>query len=101
MEAVHNAGRDPLVPAPPERGCRDRFVGDPVIGAAEDQDLDEFVEDHTIRRSVGGGSRAGWATGPEGRRAENWSQMGSMMDDETAGTGSLLHTESLKTFPYD
>jgi len=27
--------------------------------------------------------------------------MGSMMDDGTAGTGTLLHTESLKTFPYD
>ncbi len=25
--------------------------------------------------------------------------MGSMMDDETAGTESLLHTESLETFP--
>jgi hypothetical protein len=27
--------------------------------------------------------------------------MGSMMDDGMAGTGLLLHTESLKTFPHD
>ena len=70
-----------------------------MVGAAEDEDLNQLVEDDAV-----GDARAMTAEGmgdlaATGSRAANWSQMGSMMDDGNGGHGSAPHTESLKTFP--
>jgi hypothetical protein len=39
---------DPLVPAAAQSGGRAGGVGDPLVSGAEDQRLDELVEDHRI-----------------------------------------------------
>ena len=61
-----------------------------MVGAAEDEDLDQLVEDE----AVGGIQRrwqpSGWGASCAGSNAATRSQMGSMMDDGMAGTGTLL-----------
>ena len=74
-------GLDPLVAAVPDRGGTAGAVGDRRIGAAEPQDLDEFLEDDPVayprpvaaQRVRGVIDRAGRAaarrTGPRGAPA--------------------------------
>jgi hypothetical protein len=70
-----------------------------VIGTAENQDLDQLVEDEAV--GTLGVVAEGMGIVVEGSRSATWAQMGSMSDAGRAGTGTLLHTESLKTFPED
>lgn len=47
-QLLEEPGGDPFVPAPAHRGGRAAGVGEPLVAAAEDQGLDELVEDHRI-----------------------------------------------------
>ncbi len=42
-------GTDPLITPGPQRGRRTLAVRDAVIGAAQDEDLDQFFEDDAVR----------------------------------------------------
>jgi hypothetical protein len=44
----HGPGVDPFVAPAPERGRRYRRIGDAVVGAAKDEDLDEMVDDDPV-----------------------------------------------------
>jgi hypothetical protein len=39
---------DPLIPAAADGGRRTALIGDPRVGTAEDEDLDQLVEDDPI-----------------------------------------------------
>jgi hypothetical protein len=54
FQAGHDPGRDPFVAAATEGALGAGVVGDPLVSAAEHQDLDELVEHDPIRdtRSV-------------------------------------------------
>jgi hypothetical protein len=48
-QSVHRPDLDPLVAPLAKRGGRALLVGDPLVGAAEHQDLHELLEDHPVR----------------------------------------------------
>src|SRR5215213_207439 len=48
-ELLHHQGVDPLIAPTPEGGRRAFPVGDPLVGAAEDQDLNKLLKNHPIR----------------------------------------------------
>ena len=52
IQGIDDPGGDPLVPATPQCGRRAGGVGNAPIGTAEDQHLDEFVEDDAIRNAT-------------------------------------------------
>jgi hypothetical protein len=47
-ESLHQPELDPLIASTAQGALRARIVGDPFVGAAEDQDLNQFLEDHPI-----------------------------------------------------
>src|SRR5215207_4924262 len=47
-QRVHRPKLDPLVASVAQRGGRTQLIGDPVVGAAEHQYLNELLEDHSI-----------------------------------------------------
>jgi hypothetical protein len=48
VQLVGQAQGDPLVAAPPQRRGRAGLIGDSAVAAAEDEDLDELVEDDAV-----------------------------------------------------
>jgi hypothetical protein len=60
-------------------------VGDAVVAAAEDQDLDELVEDDAVGDALAVAAK-GWWTWRVGSSAATWSQRGSRLQDGIAGT---------------
>src|SRR4030095_10022840 len=48
-QLLGNPGADPFIAAPAQGGGRAGAVSDPAVAAAEDQDLDELVEDDPVR----------------------------------------------------
>ncbi len=48
VQRGHHASVDPCVPAPTQCRRRAGVVGDPLVGAAKDEDLDECVEDEPV-----------------------------------------------------
>src|SRR5215218_3312676 len=48
LQSVHQTGLHPLVTPAPYSGSRTRLVGYAPVGAAEDEDLYELLEDHPI-----------------------------------------------------
>jgi len=53
-QSVHHPAVDPLVAPATQRGSRTPLIGDPLVGAAEDQHLHQLLEDRLVRyaRSV-------------------------------------------------
>jgi hypothetical protein len=49
VELVGHAQGDPLIPAAAQGGGRAGLVGDAAVAAAKDKDLDELVEDDSVR----------------------------------------------------
>jgi hypothetical protein len=47
-QLIEDSQPDPLVPAAAQGGGRAGGVGDPLVAGAEDQRLDELVEDHDV-----------------------------------------------------
>jgi hypothetical protein len=47
-QRVNYPQSDPLVAPLPKRGSRTPLVGNPVVGAAEYQNLDELLENHSV-----------------------------------------------------
>ena len=74
------------------------LVGDPPVGAAEDQDLHQLLEDHPIG-DAGAVAAERMVDPRSGRRASNCCQMGSMMYGWSAGTGMLLPFGKLRELP--
>ena len=75
FQALHHPGIEPLVPAPPQGRRRAGVVGDPPVRTAEDEHLDELVEDDAIsharavaaeRMGVGRGREQGGKLVPDG-----------------------------------
>ena len=48
FQSVHQTHLDPFVAPAPEGGGRTLLVGYPPVGAAEDQDLNQLLEDHPL-----------------------------------------------------
>jgi hypothetical protein len=96
-QRVEHSQFDPLVAPIPKRGGRAPLVGDPVVGAAEHQDL------HTsFSKTTRSGMRrrwhpSGWFISLSGSRAANCCQMGSMRYGGSAGTDRLLRWEASRT----
>jgi len=78
-QLVHRPQLGPLVASVPQRGGRARPVGDPLVGAAEHQDLlHQLLEEHPLSGMRGRWHPSGWLVRLSGIRAENCCQMGSM-----------------------
>jgi hypothetical protein len=83
-QPVGKAEGDPLVAAAAQRGRRAGLVGDAAVAAAEDQDLNELVEDDPVGDAAAvAAERVVDLAG--GSRAANWTHRGSRMDDGRAG----------------
>lgn len=76
------------------------MVGDPLVGAAEYEDLNELLEDHPVG-CAGIVAAQRMVSCLSGSSAENWSQIGSMRHDGRAGMGSAPCSESVRNFPND
>jgi hypothetical protein len=91
---IHQPAFDPLIAPSTQGGSRARFVGDPPVGAAEDQDLNELLEDRPIGYA---GSMAA-----QGMLDLSFGQQGGELlpdgfDDawlECGHVGTLLHRET-------
>ena len=77
--AIHSSRRRRRVVAEQVR------VGDALVGATEHEDLHKLVEHHPVG-DAGPVATERMVSSWGGSKAENWSQMGSMMDDGTVGT---------------
>ena len=89
VEEGKQARIDPLVSAAPDRGRGTVRVGDLFVGGSEDEDLDELVARDPVRDTgtvAAFGMRVVSTTSVI--NAWNWSQMGSMRKDRTAGTSA-------------
>jgi hypothetical protein len=49
LQLVHHPATDPFISAPAQCGGRAGRIGDAPVGAAEHRDLDQLVEDQTVR----------------------------------------------------
>jgi hypothetical protein len=76
VQLLGYAQGDPLVAAAAQRGGRAGVVGDAMVAAAEDQDLDELVEDDAVGMRWRWQPRRWW-TWRIGSSAATWSQRGS------------------------
>jgi hypothetical protein len=47
-QRLDHPARYPLLASIPKRGGRTRLIGDPAVGAAENQDLNQLIEDYLI-----------------------------------------------------
>jgi hypothetical protein len=81
LELVDHAKGDPLVAAAAQGRGRAAPVGDGAVAAAEDQDLDELVEDHSVgdalavaaeRMGVLAGREQGGDLDPQGFQDRRW-----------------------------
>ncbi len=71
FQLLEDASGDPLVPAGAQGGGRACRVGDLGIGGAEDEDLDELVEDDPVRDA--------WAVAPKWVGVgHGWDQRGEL-----------------------
>src|SRR5215211_5259932 len=52
LQFLHRPGVDPFIAPTTQSGCRTRLIGDPLIGAAKNEYLHEFVEDQPVRYPV-------------------------------------------------
>lgn len=96
---VHYPEVDPLVAPAAQGGVRARLVGDPPVGAAENQHLQELLEDHPVGYAGAVAAPSGWSTSLSGSRAQNCSQIGSMKYDRIAGMGTRSFFGKLQTLP--
>jgi hypothetical protein len=98
-QLLHRSGADPLVAPTTQSGRRTRTVGDSFISAAENQDLDELVENQPVGHSVtvaAKGMNVRLSFGQQGAEllSDGLDEYGGM-----AGTGMLLRIGKLKTLP--
>jgi hypothetical protein len=99
LQRIHRPGLYPLVASAAQGGGGASLVSDPPVRAAEDEHLHKLLEDHLVGDTSAVAAERMIRSSRSGNRAQNCSQMGSMMYGGTAGMETLLRIGELRELP--